>query len=322
MEKDINTELKEKNRLFFESINHIDGFYPEAEVMTYKSNNDTNRVIKRLPLSVKEIWFKAVYPDGVIKHKILKQDKDLVVVTCYLYRDYRDEENQFLRAETVAIAPVQSVKRDPNKGDAYFSIYSIGEIIQKTVNSAKSRSENYCLSKAGFGCQYETSYVEEEENLQDLEEKADEVLPQPSLPSSVPDTPKKNGVLGEVKNIMERDKSKPGPTDNGFVPSLSDREPAMPQKSILEYQKEPEITHSGCDSLHEDNVQENSIEDAFDFKPSDSRYQSLREVYDENPDRLLYMAKRIDGSEKEAILQIIAQDERLSAMAKRIGIVA
>ena len=162
MEKDINTELKEKNRLFFESINHIDGFYPEAEVMTYKSNNDTNRVIKRLPLSVKEIWFKAVYPDGVIKHKILKQDKDLVVVTCYLYRDYRDEENQFLRAETVAIAPEQSVKRDPNKGDAYFSIYSIGEIIQKTVNSAKSRSENYCLSKAGFGCQYETSYVEEE----------------------------------------------------------------------------------------------------------------------------------------------------------------
>ena len=31
MEKDINTELKEKNRLFFESINHIDVFYPEAE---------------------------------------------------------------------------------------------------------------------------------------------------------------------------------------------------------------------------------------------------------------------------------------------------
>ena len=91
------------------------------------------------------------------------------------------------------------------------------------MNSAKSRSENYCLSKAGFGCQYETSYVEEEENLQDLEEKADEVLPQPSLPSSVPDTPKKNGVLGEVKKIMEQDKSKPGPTDNGFVPSLSDR---------------------------------------------------------------------------------------------------
>lgn len=317
MEQAMINEMKESNKKFFEKINQVEGFYPEAELVAYKDNKDAGRVIERIPLSVKEIWFKAVYPEGVIRHQVVRQDKELVIVTCYLYRDYRDDVNQFLRSETVAIAPEQSVRRDPSKGEDYFSIFTEGEIIQKTVNSAKARSENYCLSKAGFGCQYETSYREEEESLDDLEKKADKELDQPAPPAAIPGTPKKNGVLGDVKEIINADVEKDSKV-NGFIPSKSDREPHMPQKSILDYKKESEkVVKKTAEPEKEESI---SLDKAYAFKPSDSKFNTLHEILKDNPDRLLYMAKRTTGEEKAAIMTIINHDERLSAMAKRIGI--
>lgn len=322
------------------NINKVEGYDPEAEIITYEICDEVGEVVgvkKTLPLPIKQEWFYLKYPDGRIIHKVIENTPEKVEVSCYLYRHYKDDPEHYIRTETVIMTP----KRD----DPYLAEKSDAEIMGITINKAKAKAEANTLHKAGFGFQYESM----DDLSEILAKEAEETLPPPRIPKSVPGQPSTSKEtfpkqFDDKDSLKEEMKEKLKAIENhGFEPSVSAPEKGMPKKSITD-----DVTYHQTSLQDMMDVSFKSSVPVVDPEPVMEVSKSsvgvisshakmnwgeamgmiypnegctLGDIYNDSPNQLLYIYQRTDSIMlKEACRIIIKGDDTLSAVAHRKGL--
>lgn len=312
---------KEQNEHVRRKIHMVEGYYPEAELITYEVVDEKGTIVgikKQLPLPIKEEWFYLCYPNGVIRTRIETANKNFVEASCALYASYDLPEEQYLRKESAVIG----VRFD----NPYCQNKTQEEIIGITANIAKAKAESNTLYKAGFGLQYESKDTFSTAMDEAEKEEFDKIaLPNPVKPAVVPRRGKKDAETAtnppynnKVEEKKEAEKKVIAASGNQeFEPSESAPEKAVPSGSILEMQEgmEKQKDAVSSDSTMETKVvaekkEEStmSYEEALSYRCSVPQYETLRDMVKGNIQQVVYLIQKSPHEEERKACLVIAEN--------------
>lgn len=186
-------------------LHHVEGFYPESELMEVSISDESGLVVEKkyyLPLSVKETWFWLVYPEGAIRTVIKDLKESYVRAECKLYRHYKDTADEYF----CAAEKIMSI----NYNDYFYQGRTKEEIMGGYINAAKAGAESIALSKGGFGIQIESPEESDMYSDKRYEERIAKI-PLPKMDSPKFSSENKANHPKEQKNSNKNDNA-------GFIP--------------------------------------------------------------------------------------------------------
>lgn len=138
---------KERN-IITDKLHHIEGFNP-LDFLKQSIDPLTNEVYEYLPVNVKKIWFRMIYPKGRIITSVNLNNTGTIF--CAKTRIYTSTD------EVEPISETQSYCVINNMADKVKGMLN-DEILEHYKLCAIGISESKALSNAGFGMQIENSH--------------------------------------------------------------------------------------------------------------------------------------------------------------------